>query len=159
LLSEGNTFVQLFIGLLKRVSKSDIQQCLLVWIADALTGESTTKDTALGVDWRRWVDRSWRTYTVVFEDETVWSWPPISPAAQVCSWFPLCQVVWLTPWLGALMLKTTLPNWRQHKYWLYFWGLLVCFFSVCQSPLNSSPSVLSNSVTFYNDTCNSFCKY
>ena len=50
LLSEGNTFVQLFIGLLKRVSKSDIQQCLLVWIADALTGESTTKDTALGVD-------------------------------------------------------------------------------------------------------------
>jgi len=50
LLSEGNTFVQLFIGLLKRVSKSDIQQCLLVWIADALTGESTAKDTALGVD-------------------------------------------------------------------------------------------------------------
>jgi len=49
LLSEGNTFVQLFIGLLKTVSKSDIQQCLLVWIADALTGESMVKDTALGV--------------------------------------------------------------------------------------------------------------
>ncbi|KAL9714944.1 H(+)-transporting V1 sector ATPase subunit H [Leucoagaricus gongylophorus] len=49
LLSEGNTFVQLFIGLLKKVSRSDIQQCLLVWIADALTGEFWIKKTLSGI--------------------------------------------------------------------------------------------------------------
>ncbi|KXN90470.1 V-type proton ATPase subunit H [Leucoagaricus sp. SymC.cos] len=37
LLSEGNTYAQLYLGLLKKVVRSDTQQCLLVWIADALT--------------------------------------------------------------------------------------------------------------------------
>jgi len=62
LLSEGNTFVSLFIGLLKKVSRSDVQQCLLVWIADTLTGESIAEDTALGVKLMKngWVDHEER---------------------------------------------------------------------------------------------------
>jgi V-type H+-transporting ATPase subunit H len=39
LLSEGSAYAQLYLGLLKKVIRSDTQQCLLVWIADALTGE------------------------------------------------------------------------------------------------------------------------
>ncbi|KAJ3563189.1 hypothetical protein NP233_g9103 [Leucocoprinus birnbaumii] len=37
LLSEGSTYAQLYLGLLKKVVRSDTQQCLLVWVADALT--------------------------------------------------------------------------------------------------------------------------
>ncbi|KAF9452825.1 ATPase, V1 complex, subunit H [Macrolepiota fuliginosa MF-IS2] len=37
LLSEGSTYAQLYLSLLKKVNRNDTQQCLLVWIADALT--------------------------------------------------------------------------------------------------------------------------
>ncbi|EKM82868.1 hypothetical protein AGABI1DRAFT_118298 [Agaricus bisporus var. burnettii JB137-S8] len=36
LLSEGSTYVHLYLGLLKKVTRTDTQQCLLVWITDAL---------------------------------------------------------------------------------------------------------------------------
>ena len=38
LLSDGPTYAQLYLRLLKKLQRVDTQQCILVWIADALAG-------------------------------------------------------------------------------------------------------------------------
>ena len=38
LLSEGPAYAQLYLRLLKKLQRVDTQQCILVWIADALSG-------------------------------------------------------------------------------------------------------------------------
>lgn len=47
LLSEGSTYVHLYLGLLKKVTRTDTQQCLLVWITDALAGMPTLNSISL----------------------------------------------------------------------------------------------------------------
>ena len=38
LLSDGAAYAQLYLRLLKKLQRVDTQQCILVWIADALAG-------------------------------------------------------------------------------------------------------------------------
>ncbi len=38
LLSEGQAYAQLYLRLLKKLQRVDTQQCILIWIADALSG-------------------------------------------------------------------------------------------------------------------------
>jgi V-type H+-transporting ATPase subunit H len=47
LLSEGSTYAYLYLGLLKKVNRTDTQQCLLVWITDALAGTPAPPARAL----------------------------------------------------------------------------------------------------------------
>ena len=39
LLSDGQAYALLYLRLLKKLQRTDTQQCILVWIADMLSGE------------------------------------------------------------------------------------------------------------------------
>lgn len=68
LLSEGNIYAQLYLGLLKKVNRNDTQQCLLVWITDALTGRRHT--CATRVQYLVLMENRARgTHTAIHQDE------------------------------------------------------------------------------------------
>ena len=98
LLSEGNTFVQLFIGLLKKVSRSDIQQCLLVWIADALTGEFWIKKTLnwIKVNGYEWTDHEERIPLFIRMNQSDHNLPYLPLLKYIANSPPSCQFIWLT---------------------------------------------------------------